>query len=64
MYYITLQKPMIYAANQNLEAITAFAALLSQLWWKKYSSDFFVVIFFFSFYFLNALQSDNSSNTV
>jgi len=42
---------MIYAANQNLEAITAFAALLLQLWCKKYSSDFFVVLFFFQFLF-------------
>ena len=53
----------IQAANQNWEAITVFVAVFLQCWWRKYSSDSFVVIFFFSFYFLNALQSDNNSNS-
>ena len=43
--------------------MSKFVDVFSQRWWKKYSSDCFVVIFF-SFYFLNALQSDNNSNRV
>ena len=53
----------MYAANQNREAIKGFVDVFLQRWWQKYSSDCFVLICWkiFSFYFPNALESNNYS---
>ena len=49
------------AANQSRGHFRV--AVISLRWRKKYCFDSFLASFF-SFYFLNALQSDNDSKTV